>query len=461
MTASRAIYSDETPPEGAANWFRRFETGVTVFGVLMFTNMLGLLIIGVTAKGNPDVDLSDAAGFARLTWYPAYLLILIVSIVQWKKIATTLPRVWPIAALFALALLSINWSISPDLTQRRVIALFFTLHFGVYLAVRAPLLSSLRIIGGVWLFAGLVCLSLITLAPSLGIDQRVHVGAWRGFFTTKNLLGGEMARAHLVFFALLFLDGRYRSWWWAGLALTGMLVIGSTSTTALMAMVIPYTLYIVHLIAKRSVIASLFAIWASVSAIGLVYFVLTTFSAELVQMVGKDLTFTGRTPLWEQCFHYIALKPWTGYGYAAFWKTEGGPAEIIMETLQWDIPTAHNSWVEVALSMGYPAMALMIFTTFVAFTRSITLMTGRHGPTLAMILLQLVMVSMSESLLLEQNFHSTMLFAFVVAASLVQARVPDHERAEKQRNRDLKRNKIEHPEPIVHQRDTYNAGSAD
>src|SRR5690606_12442776 len=41
----------------------------------------------------------------------------------------------------------------------------------------------------------------------------------------------------------------------------------------------------------------------------------------LWQTYFPELTFTGRTTLWEFSGSMIAHRPWTGYGYESFWQT--------------------------------------------------------------------------------------------------------------------------------------------
>ncbi|MBB34296.1 MAG: O-antigen polymerase [Hirschia sp.] len=438
MSIANSLYPDEKVLTGRASYFDIFERTITVFAIVGFTNFIAFALLG-GADADPTAIFPDVSGPARASWYPIYLAVLIISIVRWRTMLATLPKAWPIILLFTLAFLSIQWSIAPSITVRRCIALFFTLHFGFYLAARAPLLDTLRLLGWTWLAITIISLGFIFLLPSKGIDHDAHVGAWTGFLGTKNLMGGEMARAHLIFVGLLFYDAKHRAAWISGLALTALCVLGSTSKTALLAMIAPYGLFAVYMIAHGSVIISLLSIWGAVSFAGIGYFILANFSDELVKLIGKDLTFSGRTDIWELCFFLVSKEKWTGYGYGAFWKVADGPALFLEKTLEWDVPNAHNSWVEVSLSLGYPGLAVLIIMTIMALTKSMHLMTGRHGPIPLMMLLQLIMFSLSESLLLQQNFHSSMLFAFVVSFCLLGKKVPNPVKAARSSRFDVHR----------------------
>lgn len=422
MSIAYAIYPGQTaaPASPAAIWMAAAERVVAVIVLLQFSNFLPMVLV----DGLPNRPPQEASTIARLTWYPIYLMVLAASLVKWREMLQGLVKVWPLIAIFVLAAVSISNSIDPSLTQRRVVALFFTLHAGFYLAARAPLVDTLKLFGWVWLFMIILNFFFIILIPVRGIDSTTHVGAWTGFLGTKNMLGGEMARIHIFYFALLFFDQKNRAAWIAGLVLSAILVWGADSKTALLAMAAPYGVYAAYVIGQRSLFLGVFTAWAAVSMIGLGYFVTANFSEELVGLIGKDLTFSGRTELWQLCMDKINQAQWTGYGYAAFWFTENGPGSVIEDILQWRIPSAHNSWIEAGLGMGYPGVFMLGLATAMAFYKAFTLMFGRHGPILLMMLVQFFLFSLSESMLLEQNFNSSLMFAYVLSICLLARPTP-------------------------------------
>ena len=444
MTASDPIYPEAAGEKPNRPAFDLVERAVAFFIILGFSNVIAFLLLG-SAASDPHAQLSDVSALARLSWYPIYLLILVFTVVKWRQMIAALPKVWPMIILFGLALASTNWSLDPSLTQRRCIALFFTMHAGFYLAARAPLLDTLRLMGWAWLLLGLLSLAFVFLIPSLGVDHEIHVGAWTGFLGTKNLLGGEFARANLIFGALLFFDKQNRAIWLAGFALSVVCVLGSTSMTALLAMAAPYSLYVGYLIARRSVVAGLFSIWAAATIAGAGYFILTNFSEELVALIGKDLTLTGRTDIWALCLSLISDSKWTGYGYAAFWKVEDGPVSFLNDYLQWDVPSAHNSWIETGLSLGYPGMALLGVAAVMALYKALGLSTGRHGPFPLMILVQILLFSLSESLLLQQNLNASMLFWFIISVCLISRPAPNTRR---ERDKSFSQDVFHRPKPV-------------
>ena len=86
---------------------------------------------------------------------------------------------------------------------------------------------------------------------------------------------------------------------------------------------------------------------------------------ELANTYFPDLTYTGRTTLWEFAGEMLAKQPWTGYGYESFWGST-----MLLNTDQpfdrpWDIRTivhGHDGYLDIALVMGIPALCVAVFT---------------------------------------------------------------------------------------------------
>ena len=68
-------------------------------------------------------------------------------------------------------------------------------------------------------------------------------------------------------------------------------------------------------------------------------------------------SLTGRFPLWEDLGEYVWLRPWTGYGFKAFWN----PRHIadIAVSQEWVISEAHSSYVDTTLQLGIVGTALL------------------------------------------------------------------------------------------------------
>ncbi len=390
---------------------------------LVFFGMILLLgIVKYLISGNSEAEDLTGAGdpLARASWYPLYLALIFALAARLGALARLILPAWPMFALLVITVASFTWSVAPDVTARRIVAVIFTVLFGVYLALRTDRMDTLRVTGAAIITAALFNLAVVIVSPANGVDHLLHPGAWKGASTEKNGLGGDMSRAALIVMALAFLDQRRRWIWLAGLALVTLLVIGSQSRTALLALLAPSGLFVLYLIARRSAVMALAVIYVSVTAGAAILLFIFLAPEQAVGLIGKDLTFTGRTGIWELSIIKIMDAPWTGYGLGAFWVDIYGPSFDIRNQLQWVVPSAHNNWIEIGLGLGLPGIALLAVTVAMTLLRSGWSVLSGASPFAFLGVVQLLLFSLSESAIFwYQNTFSCTLFAFYVAATFL------------------------------------------
>ena len=97
----------------------------------------GLILILLTGAliGPIFAPLQQETPALRLIWPPVYLVILGLAGVRARRMAAAWPAFIPVMLMIGLALASSLWSLAPDVSQRRVIALTLTSGFAVYLGV--------------------------------------------------------------------------------------------------------------------------------------------------------------------------------------------------------------------------------------------------------------------------------------------------------------------------------------
>ena len=92
----------------------------------------------------------------------------------------------------------------------------------------------------------------------------------------------------------------------------------------------------------------------------------------LLDRLGKSTTLSGRGPLWFLCLKYISDRPWFGYGYSAFWLgADGQYSSQIWKILRWEVPHAHNGFLELCLDIGIIGLILFLCVYFAALAQSI------------------------------------------------------------------------------------------
>lgn len=398
------------------------ERGFIVLGVLMLLGVVRFILAGNAPAEDPFRQ-GDGNPLVRASWYPFYLLILVAVVLRARAILKSFWRLSPVYLLMALTLCSVVWSIAPDMTLRRVVAVLMTVLFGLFLGLRGDWRESLQYVGLACIIVAFGNMFLALVLPSIGVDNVVHEGAWKGLTVEKNAMGGDMARAALIFMALVHIDLKNRVVWLIGLALSICCVLGSTSTTALLGIMIPGAFFAVYLVGTRSIFASLSMVYASVVGAGLIVCAIVFFPEAIADILGKDVTLTGRTDIWALVGQRISDKMWTGYGLGAFWVDPYGPSLIILYYLDWIVPSAHNAWLEMGLDLGLPGIVLLTAITVLALLRGAFLLFAKGNPWPLSAIGQLILFSFSESSILwYQNVFSCSMFMFFVVVAMLPAK---------------------------------------
>jgi len=352
----------------------------------------------------------------RYLWLPFYGLIaagLFLATGQAWRAAIRAP--WLIL-LALVAMASTLWSIDPELSFRRGVALLATTMMGVYLAARFDWLTALRLLGTVWFL--LMSASFIAglLAPGFARMSEVHVGAWMGGWSEKNALGGHAARASFLLTFLAWRDPHYRRWWIGGAGLALALVIFSRSATALLGTGLGLGILFAAWWMLKGKRWSLALVWSGVTILGLVVLAYVTMPDVLLGLLGKDETLTGRTDIWASLGDAIEKKPVLGYGYLAFWGLDSEPRYWLERAVDWNAPSGHNGWLDLAISLGVVGVTIYAIDLAITFWRASRLsLTSPAGVFAVGFLAQFMLFAMSESIIIAQNSILWVTYAFVGA----------------------------------------------
>ncbi len=412
MTAAHAALDAPALRVGVARW----EPLVAALCLAQFSEPL----FGAIAQSQ---GLAEPPGYARLFFLP---VIAFLGWAVWRARAEawrTARAVPLLMALLALAAASTLWSIDAGATLRRAVWLALTMGFGLYLAWRYDWRELLGVIAAT--FAVLVAGSLLIglAAPAIGRMTMEHPGAWSGLWTHKNTLGGIMAVGVAVCAAASIVLPQRRMLWIGVSAGAFALVLLSTSKTALVASLLGLGVIAAGMIVRRGPVHTVLA--CASAAIGIIVIAGIALLAPdiVVAALGRDLTLTGRTDIWEASARFVAAQPWLGYGYYAFWLPETGPAYWVRQAVAWQVTSAHSSWLELALGLGRVGVALFALQLLATLRRGAgALFDARTGLWAPAFLAAFTLYTFSESHALQANNLFWAIYVAVAARLALDAR---------------------------------------
>lgn len=290
----------------------------------------------------------------RLFWLPSYAVTAGLCLLRWRDLVRVWPAVLIVGLMALLAFASRYWSIDPETTQRRFIALSVNSAFAVYLGARyrGVALPRLLAMSGLWM-GGLSVLSVFLL-PHIGVHQGVNDGLWRGIWYEKNQMGLVMV-ACAVGAASWLAAGSNRPKLTIGtLMLCSGLALATASKTSLVCLMLGLGIVTAFAVMRRGgPVLTIVALWCGVVVAGIAWWIWTTDAAAILGLLGKDPTLTGRTEIWDAVGKASGERPLLGYGYSAFWGKESVPANWIRHSTGWDVPSAHHGWLDILLELGW------------------------------------------------------------------------------------------------------------
>ncbi|MFC5584986.1 O-antigen ligase family protein [Nitratireductor kimnyeongensis] len=310
-------------------------------------------------------DIVNQLGFGALGGIAVASLLTLVD----RRVLASLLSPWWMVLMVFLAIATFNTPVPGDTMRTVAFSIIGILTIAAILTLPRDADAFSRVL----VFAGFIILGLsyfgVIALRDVAVHQvydveSQHAGLWRGVFTHKNIAGPVMAG---LAFAGLYLCRR--GWRWTGglMALLAMVFVfhtGSKTTTA----TVPLAGMLVALpgIFGLRALVPVFVVGAvSVLALATLGIVFIDPLKDLAATLAPDLTYTGRTPVWEFAGDMIMQKPWFGYGFDNFWLTQTVFTSDQSFDRLWDIRGivhGHNGYIDIALGMGLPALAIAIIT---------------------------------------------------------------------------------------------------
>jgi exopolysaccharide production protein ExoQ len=339
------------------------------------------------------VGVLAGSSLAAYIFLAAWAPIIVVKAPTCRQLIFRTPLLWLVPAL---ALASVIWSQAPGVTLRAAVELALTISMATLTAglVRPRAFVSAVLVS--LMFGAMASLAF----GRLGTDGLSGTTVFMGIFASKNTMAMFMSLLTIFAAAVCADSGQKLSVrMLAGFSfvLAIPLLLKAHSAGALVTTVISFavmgiTVLFARLSAReRSLILTVVGIMALPILIVLITLAV---NGSLVQayfdfitgVLGKDPTMTGRTVLWNIALNQIHNRPMLGDGFSAFWVQGNLLPEGIWREFQIDSRSGfsfHDTYLELAVDLGWVGVAALAVTLWLAFQRSIRLALDMPGWTTA------------------------------------------------------------------------------
>jgi O-antigen ligase len=396
----------------------RTENSFALLGLFLYTEGLFPLLL---QSGAPVTVAGPGAGdpALRAIILPIHAISLLLVLSRFRGSFAAAGRSKLTLAVVGLALLSVLWSDDAALTLRRSLSLTGTTAFGLYLATRYPPGRLLRMLGWTLVFTAVLSAVFALALPQYGISQTEHAGTWRGIFTHKNTLGRTMTLATMVCL-LIWRDQSKRRWMpLVGAAFCTLMLMMSQSRSAMVTLgvVVALIFALPILRFRRSVAGPLLS--ALVFVVGTTGMLMAFHAATILAALGRDLTLTGRTDIWSMSLGLMSDRPWLGFGYWAFWRGWSGESWQVISALGWDVPHAHNGFVDLSLDVGIVGLVIFLAGFLIALRRAargVPRAAGATGDWPLIFLIYFLLYNLTESAIMRSDLVWVLYVAVVCSA---------------------------------------------
>jgi len=369
---------------------------------------------------------SEGSVLSRTLWI-ALLVIGVVVILSRAAQAWQLLRAMnPFLILFSvLAIASVAWSIDPEVTIRRSIRVitFFVDALALGVAGWHPhrFQNLVRPVITLML-AGSIVFGLTN--PELAIHDENSpelIGAWHGLASHKNGLGA-LACIGVIFWAHAWFSRQTRGWRaLIGLSIAAACLVLSRSSTSMMVSVL--SVAFLALLQRGPAALRPFMPWLVGLFIGALLFyslvILRVMPGSdlmlkpIAHLTGKDLSFTGRSDIWDIITDHIRYHPLLGTGLGAYWTGPilGTQSYAFVERLQFYPGSAHNGYLEITNDLGL--VGLLCLAGFIVVFVKQALALGRFDHVQASLYLALFLQQAFTNLS-ESHWLSVLSVCFVI-----------------------------------------------
>ena len=255
----------------------------------------------------------------------------------------------PLLGLTVLCFASIAWSVIPDGTARRAVAVTGPVVVGLYVGLR---FDERRLTGAICTAAGLALIGSAIWAAffrSLAFDEN---GYFRGLFYHKDAFGAFLGLSILTaVYRLLVVQHRKTRSRLLLASLIGCSVLAGSSTTVVTILAALFALALAMLLRRsEGLLLSIGPIFICFAAFAVL--MAASDLGTVTDLLGRSSSLSGRIPIWQFVIPKIGERPWLGYGYGVFWLGERAPGASFEYLSGEHVAHTHNGYLQLLLDAG-------------------------------------------------------------------------------------------------------------
>jgi exopolysaccharide production protein ExoQ len=355
------VIADPVEPVQQARIYLRPAVGLLYCLILAFLYPFAMLINGI----DPSVPVELQTTGTMTIYYLRFALpMLCVGIALACGKSNFFLHLSP-ALLFycALSFLSVAWS------EDQYASLKSAVRLSEYVIAIAALCEVLeleilcRALLNIFAFAILASVAMAILAPAYATHQAsdaaqgVHAGLWRGVFGHKNDLGAMASAATIALLCFGGLGSSLPGFRFICVVASLACLIFAGSAGAIASLLVGLMIYFLIFLTRRWPVAFtwFFVLIVAAALAG----VLLAADVDTFALLGRDVTLTGRTSIWDTVLAMIADSPLLGHGYYAGTWAFARPR--LSEYFGPAISDAHSGYLSILLETGVVGLSLYLY----------------------------------------------------------------------------------------------------
>jgi exopolysaccharide production protein ExoQ len=296
----------------------------------------------------------------------SYAILAVLISRRFKQLAYIATQNLSLLLLVLLAIASLFWSSNPDSTSDFLRGMIRATLLGFYLGARYPLKDQLTLLSWTLGIGAVLSLVVAIAFPETGTFFLNGRLTWQGIYIHKQFFGRLMAVGASLLILTGFKEQKFNLINWCRLGLFLILLAFSQSRTSFILlfsvlMLLPLQKVIIQRYKIRTFLLAVFLLFSFCFAAAILFNLETI----VVDIMGKDMEFNGRIPVWTLSIQQGLERPLFGYGYGGFWTSDA--AGLILRNtwgrealLDGTLFHAHNGFLDIFLQLGFVGLFLLI-----------------------------------------------------------------------------------------------------